>query len=103
MRHIGVVQQVADGAYRGVCGCGWMGVFHPRKKLAASDADRHAEAKNRCAKVKFLTASDAQDALLRAKIARSLRGSQKRREERAYWCNECSAWHLTSVPARASV
>lgn len=40
------------------------------------------------------------DELLRAKCARVLRHSQKRRECRIYACRECGSWHLTSSPGR---
>lgn len=50
-----------------------------------------------CGKQKF-SHRRAEQALLRAKIARALRGSRRRREVRTYRCPDCSSWHLTSKP-----
>lgn len=36
--------------------------------------------------------------LLSARIKRSLRENSGRREERAYRCEFCDGWHLTSQP-----
>lgn len=55
-----------------------------------------------CDKVKFDTERRANRALLRSKIARDLRGSTSRREQRAYLCY-CGSWHLTSKAFRPSV
>jgi hypothetical protein len=47
-------------------------------------------------KRRFPDEHTAKDALVQAKIRRSLHGSSKRRERRAYECPDCHGWHLTS-------
>ena len=49
-------------------------------------------------KVSFPDEAAADAALLNAKIARALHGSQKRRECRTYRCPANGGWHLTSKP-----
>lgn len=54
-----------------------------------------------CGKQAFLSEAKAKDVLVRAKIAFSLYGNKKRREQRAYECNvRRGTWHLTSQPLR---
>lgn len=53
-------------------------------------------------KVRFGSYDEAQLALVDAKIKRVLRGKQKRREERSYWCGGCNGFHLTSMASRAA-
>lgn len=55
-----------------------------------------------CNKVKFDTERRANRALLQAKIARDLRRSTSRREQRVYLCR-CGSWHMTSTEFRPSV
>lgn len=50
----------------------------------------------RCGKVVFADHAEASRAVVDAKIARSLRGRRRRREQRAYRCDPCGGWHLTS-------
>jgi hypothetical protein len=54
-----------------------------------------------CEKVCF-SEDGAANALLNAKIARSLYHSQKRKEIRAYFHYDCGHWHLTSKEERNS-
>lgn len=53
----------------------------------------------KCWKVRF-TQHEAAAAVVDAKIARHRHGNQKRREQRAYPCVNCTAWHLTSSDPR---
>lgn len=55
----------------------------------------------RTGKVVFGSWTEAQLAVTSAKIRRFLHGPTKRREERAYQCDWCRLWHLTSSPDRA--
>lgn len=53
-----------------------------------------------CGKVGWLNRREAGDVLVRAKIAFSLYGNTRRREQRVYECTvRCGTWHLTSQPA----
>jgi hypothetical protein len=56
-----------------------------------------AKARGCSSKRRFGSYDEAQLALVDAKIQRSLRGKQGRREERSYWCGNCNGFHLTSM------
>lgn len=47
-------------------------------------------------KRQFLTEHDAQRGITEAKLQRFLYNRQRRREIRAYKCDECAFWHITS-------
>lgn len=49
-----------------------------------------------CQKMAFPTAEVATEMVLRAKIAKALRGRQRRREVRWYECPEGHGYHVTS-------
>jgi len=51
-------------------------------------------------KARFSSYDEAQLALVDAKIKRAFGRSQKRREERSYYCGNCNGFHLTSQPAQ---
>jgi hypothetical protein len=51
-------------------------------------------------KRRFGSYDEAQLALVDAKIKRAFGRSQKRREERSYYCGNCNGFHLTSQPER---
>lgn len=53
----------------------------------------------RCAKRRFRTHLDAKIALARSG-GKQDRGNQRRAERRAYHCELCHAWHLTSQEER---
>jgi hypothetical protein len=53
-----------------------------------------------CTKVRFPTLAAAEHALFLARLKRALNPMTRRREQRAYVCRECAAWHLTSQPSR---
>jgi hypothetical protein len=53
-------------------------------------------------KHRFSSYDEAQLALVDAKIKRALGRSQKRREERSYYCGNCFGFHLTSQVGRAA-
>lgn len=98
LRHAPGAEKIADQVYRPVCGCGWRGKELPRKEAGAvAIAEQHARRKG-CGKFRFPSEQAAKDALLRARIARGLRGNLRRREQRAYPCPDCpgNVWHLTS-------
>lgn len=59
---------------------------------------RPAKAPGCTNKVRFSSYDEAQLALVDAKIKRAFGRSQKRREERSYWCGSCNGFHLTSKP-----
>ncbi len=46
----------------------------------------------KCYKKSFISKTHAQMAIIRALSSKS----QKRKEQRVYFCNECKNWHLTS-------
>lgn len=50
-------------------------------------------------KFRFATWDRANRALTDAKIARAFHRNNRRREERAYACDRCGGWHLTSMQA----
>ena len=60
------------------------------------------KARTKCptGKERYPTQAQAEDVLLKAKIARALRHNEKRRETRAYACPKCLGWHLTSKEAQ---
>lgn len=53
-----------------------------------------------CRKRRFRSEKAAQLAVQNADVQRALRGNEKRRETRSYYCAECVGWHLTSKPFR---
>lgn len=100
VRHSPGAEKLAEQAWRPVCGCGWRGKELPRKEAGALHiAEQHAKRKG-CGKTRFTTQAAAEQAVLAAKVARGLRGNERRREQRAYLCPDCpgKVWHLTSRP-----
>lgn len=80
----------------------WSGSYYPgamRDHRAAKRA-RAAERRHGCPGKHVFTEEEAKRALLDAQIARVIRGREKRRETRSYWCRHCDGWHLTSKPDR---
>jgi len=53
---------------------------------------------NHTLKQRYPNKQTAQRILLKAKIRRALHNNNNRREERAYPCQHCNGWHLTSNP-----
>lgn len=101
--HVHDAPELGPGMTRATCVCGWRSksrIAHDAVWVAQAGRD-HAHAA-RCGKVCFPTEQAARDALVQAKIAHSLRGNTGRREQRAYPCEACNAWHLTSSPSRAT-
>lgn len=48
-------------------------------------------------KRQFMTEHDAQRALTEAKLQRFIYNKQRRHEIRAYRCDQCYLWHITSM------
>jgi len=55
-----------------------------------------------CTKRRFASWDEAGLVLVDAKIERVLRGKQRRREERVYYCGNCEGFHLTSQPRESA-
>lgn len=102
MTHNATVETVGGHTHRAVCGCGWHGAWLATEKAAAHDGRHHVEQASTCRKERFASLAEARMALVNAEIARSLHGSSRRRERRAYFCEACHAWHLTSRVERVS-
>ena len=90
------------------CICGWEKQHADRTALKEAVAQHVRDATvrdrggvgGRCAKVDFHSQQEALAFLAEAKVARYLHNRRVRREERAYWCRRCAAWHVTSQPPR---
>lgn len=98
--------QPAHGGMRPGCACGWRSkrVLDRVERLSVSFA-QHARDVG-CGKARFEGQAAAMGVLVDAKIAADLHGSRRRREQRAYRCNDgCpqDVWHLSSQAQRAAV
>lgn len=103
MKHVARARAMGH-VWRPECCCGWASTaYQPAVKVAISIAEAHVRDKGACGKHRFPTEGEALRAVVDAKIARSLRQRVRRREERAYRCDPCGAWHLTSKPERVTV
>lgn len=88
----------------------WFAVNDPQfAQFAAAPAIRYGRkvpSKCRCrthagrSKLRWLTEARAKDALLEARIGRTLHHDQRRAEQRAYPCpDDDRVWHLSSIPS----
>jgi len=64
-------------------------------------ARKRSGSKCRTGKVRFRDHDEAIQVLWHAKMLRTVEGVTERQERRAYLCNACNGWHLTSQENRA--
>lgn len=84
---------------------GAMREYRQRKRAAAEELQAASRERDRrravCRKnLGYSTRAAASLALLDCKIRRVLRGKERRREQRIYYCRTCLRYHLTSQPDR---